>query len=129
MQAIEELLKEFDAATQRAALYYLTRHIKQAAIFNEYQKNIFMEASDSEPSKEVKELTLTLIEVVEKTAGKKANEFSRVEFETWMDNIADIEDTIDDEPEAQQVHKAISELEKFSIPSQKHENGFLNDIY
>lgn len=123
MQNLEEFLLGFETSIKRSALYYLTRYIKQAAIFHEYQKDFFVDAHGSEPSDEIKALTINLIEVVEKNAEKGANDFSEEEFGYWMDAISDIEDRIDKEPTEQQISNALAELDKFSIPVNKEKNG------
>ncbi|WP_423147689.1 hypothetical protein [Rubrolithibacter danxiaensis] len=122
MQNLEEILSGYDAVSKRSALYYLTRYVKQAAVFHEYEKDIFVEAHGSEPSDEIKALTIKLIEAVEKKAGKKAKDFSDEEFGNWMDTISDIEDGIDEEPSQEQIAKALSELDRFSIPTNKEQN-------
>lgn len=123
MHNLEDFLFGFEAFSKRSALYYLTRYIKQAAIFHEYQKDIFVEAHGSEPSEEVKALTINLIEAVEKNAKKSAKDFSEEELNYWMDTISDIEDRIDEEPTEQQISNALAELDRFSIPIDKGKNG------
>jgi hypothetical protein len=116
METIENLLKDYILFEKRSALYYLTRYIKQAKIFKNYEKDIFVDDKNSSPTEKVKALTLRLIDIIEKVANKKAVEFDEKEFFFWMDTIADIEDNLDFEPNETQVQNALKTLDNFETP-------------
>ena len=116
MTTLESLLKGYSIFEQRSALYYLGRYIKQADVFEDYKKDIFVDGIESTPSEEVKSLTYNMIAFIEKNADKKASEFTDGEFHFWMDKIAEVEDNIDIEPSEEQVQKAINELNSFKVP-------------
>jgi hypothetical protein len=116
MEEIFNLLENLTIAEKRSCLYYLGRYIKQADSFENYQKDIFEDDIESEPSEEVKNITLNLILVIENIAGKKASDFSEDEFIFWMNKIAEIEDNIDPQPSDEQIKNAIKNLDGFKIP-------------
>ncbi len=123
MEIIENLLKDYILSEKRSALYYLTRYIKQAKVFKNYEKDIFVDDKNSSPTEKVKALTLNLIDIIEKVADKKAVEFDEKEFFFWMDTIADIEDNLDNEPNETQVQKALKALDNFETPQTFDKNN------
>lgn len=116
MTNIEILLKGHTIFDQRKALYYLGRYIKQATIFENYMKDIFVDSDENPPSENVVSLTNILIADIEKATSKKASKFTDHEFHFWMDKIAEIEDNLDEEPSEDIVQKAMTKLESFDIP-------------
>lgn len=119
METINKLLEDYELSEKRSALYYLTRYIKQAKIFKDYKKDIFVDDKNSIPTEKVKSLTLSLIDIVEQTANKKAIEFDEKEFYFWMDAIAVIEDNLDIEPNETQIQNALKTLGNFETPLKK----------
>ena len=116
MEEILNLLDGFTIAEKRSSLYYLGRYLKQAESFIDYQKDIFEDDEESEPSEEVKNLTINLINVIEKITEKKASEFSDFEYLQWMERIAEIEDNLDPKPNEDQIKTAMKNLEGFDVP-------------
>jgi len=123
MEALNKILETYDRFEKRSALYYLTRYIKQAKIFNDYKKDIFIDGIESNPSEKVQHLTLQMIDIVEDIAKKKAIDFTDKEFLYWMDTIAELEDNIDTEPSEEQIQKALNEIRKFEVPTKTNNNG------
>jgi len=121
MRTLEGLLESYNLFEKRSALYYLGRYIKQADIFENYEKDIFVDGEGSDPDERVKLLTLRLIEHIERTANKKASQFNEDEFYYWMDYIAKIEDSIDYAPNEKTIEKALEELDKFRFPKGKED--------
>lgn len=122
METIKKILEDYNLFEKRSALYYLTRYIKQATVFKNYEKDIFVDDKNSSPSEIVKSITRNLIVVVEKTANKNAIEFDEKEFLFWMDTIADIEDKLDIEPDEIQVQNALKTLSNFETPQKNDKN-------
>lgn len=116
MKQLKEFLEGYEIFEKRSALYYLARYIKQAKMFETYQKDIFEDVPESKPNQKIKSLVMELIKFIESTSKKKASEFTDTEFYFWMDEIAEIEDNIDNEPSKEQIQKALNELNKFEIP-------------
>jgi hypothetical protein len=116
MKELEQLLEGYNAAEKRSSLYYLSRYIKQAEAFENYQKDIFEDDIHSAPNETIRSLTINMINLIEKTALKKASEFNKEEFYYWMDQIAEIENNIDPKPNDEQVKNALDQLSKFDTP-------------
>jgi hypothetical protein len=117
MKKIEDLLIGLVVSEKRSVLYYATRYIKQAETFEKYKKDLFEDALDSQPSEKIKSMTLEMIELIEKLADKKASGFSEQEFYYWMDQIAELEDSLDEELDSERLQKALDELSKFETPN------------
>lgn len=120
MNKIENLLIGFAIPEKRSVLYYVTRYIKQAKIFEKYKKDLFDDSFASQPSEKIKSITLEMIELIEKMAGKKASEFSEKEFYSWMDQIAELEDSLDAEPDSDKLQRALDQLAKFETPKKNN---------
>lgn len=117
MKTMEELLIGLVVSEKRSILYYTTRYIKQAETFEKYKKDLFEDGFESQPSEKIKSMTLEMIALIEKIADKKASDFSEQEFYYWMDQIAELEDSLDEEPNNETLQKALDELSKFETPS------------
>lgn len=122
MEILNNLLNAYERFEKRSALYYLTRYVKQAKIFNKYKKDIFIDGIESNPSEKIQHLTLKMIDIIEEVAKKKAIDFTDKEFNYWMDTIAELEDNIDTEPSEELTQKAINEILNFKIPSKTNNN-------
>jgi len=122
METLKNSLNAYDRFEKRSALYYLTRYIKQAKIFNKYKKDIFIDGLESYPSEKVQNLTLEMIDIIEDVAKKKAIDFTDKEFNYWMDTIAELEDNIDIELSEELTQKALNEILNFKIPSKTNNN-------
>ncbi len=123
MNKIEDLLIELIVSEKRSVLYYVTRYIKQAKVFEEYRKDLFEDGLESQPSEKIKSLTLKMIELIEKTAEKKSSEFSEDEFYYWMDQIAELEDSLDKTLDNDKIQRALDELSKFNFPKGNTSNN------
>ena len=113
MKNIEDLVKGYEITDIRAAFYYLSRYLKQADYFTEYQKDFFEDDYQSAPSDVAKKLTFSLIKFIEDRAGKKVSEFDDEEYIKWMDEIDAVESNLDPEPSnmvKQAADKMIDEL-------------------
>jgi len=122
METLKNSLNAYDRFEKRSALYYLTRYIKQAKIFNKYKKDIFIDGLESYHSEKVQNLTLEMIDIIEDVAKKKAIDFTDKEFNYWMDTIAELEDNIDIELSEELTQKALNEILNFKIPSKTNNN-------
>jgi len=116
MEKLENLIEGFEIADIRAAFYYLSRYLKQADYIHEYEKDFFEDDFQSAPSETAKKLTFSLIEFIEKSAGKKASEFSDEEYFQWMDAINKIESELDPEPSSKTRKSAENIIEELYIP-------------
>ncbi|WP_339880641.1 hypothetical protein [uncultured Algoriphagus sp.] len=116
MKDLKNITEGFPIADIRSSLYYLGRYIKQAETFENYEKDIFEDGINSEPSIEVKELTKSMIEFVEKKADKKASKFNDDEFHFWMSSIAEFEENIDPEISQSKIEDAMRQIELFELP-------------
>lgn len=113
MKNLEDLIKGFEISDVRAAFYYLSRYLKQADYFEEYQKDFFDDDYHSVPSDIAKNLTFSLINFIEEKSGKNAAEFNDKEYIQWMDEINSIESKLDPEPSIDvknSADKVIAEL-------------------
>lgn len=116
MNGIKQIIKKFEIADSRAAFYYLSRYLKQAEYYEKYQKDIFEDDFQSTPSQLVKDITLCLIEFIEKQQNKKAKDFSNGEYIFWMEQIDEIESTLDPNPSSEQIRSAERIIESISSP-------------
>lgn len=95
MKDLYPLLSALPVDEARSALYYLCRYIKQAAIQDEYGKDIFDDDSRSAPSDVVCATTLKMIAFIEGLEGKPASEFDDGLFHFWIDHTFEVEDRLD----------------------------------
>ncbi|ENG4183774.1 hypothetical protein [Providencia huaxiensis] len=105
MKNLESIIQGYDIPEIRSAFYYLSRYLKQANFFSDYQKDFFEDTSQSSPSIKIKQLTTLLIEFIERESGKKPSDFSDDEFFYWMNEINKIEANLDPEP-SKEIKKA-----------------------
>ncbi|NQY20011.1 MAG: hypothetical protein HRT40_01685 [Campylobacteraceae bacterium] len=98
------LIKKYSVADARSAFYYLSRYLKQASTYDEYQKDIFIDDIESAPNELVKNLTLKLINYIEKSQGKKSANFTDDEYIQWMDKINIVESELDPLPSKSQIN-------------------------
>jgi len=116
MIELESIVSGHNISDARAAFYYLSRYLKQADYFEEYEKDFFDDDFQSAPSEEAKKLTFLLIDLVEKISGKKAAEFSDDEYMEWMDAINMVESKLDPEPSREVKESAESTIEELFLP-------------
>lgn len=116
MKNIEDLVKGHEITDIRAAFYYLSRYLKQADYFTEYQKDFFEDDYQSAPSDVAKELTFSLINFIEDRAGKKASEFDDEEYIKWMDEIDAVESNLDPEPSNMVKEAADQMIDELFLP-------------
>lgn len=119
MNILIKLIDGFSIAEKRSSLYYLGRYIKQAEIFVNYEKDIFEDGINSLPSDAVKSLTIKMIVSIEQTSKKKAAEFDDDEYQYWMDQITEVEETLDPIPNEEQVKSAKEQITLFITPNNK----------
>lgn len=113
MKNLEDLIKGFEISDVRIAFYYLSRYLKQADYFEEYQKDFFEDYYLSVPSDTAKNLTFSFINFIEEKSAKKASKFNDKEYIQWMDEINSIESQLDPEPSTDvknSADKVIDEL-------------------
>lgn len=117
MTTLRILVENHELSDARDAFYYLSRYLKQAAFYDDYQKDIFEDGYSSEPTEVVKQLTMAMIELIETQQKKKAGEFSDEEYIYWMDEINDVESSLDPEPTDDIIEAAESAIDDIFFPS------------
>lgn len=122
MTTIYDSIKDYEILEIRSAFYYLSRYLKQADHYNEYQKDLFIDDFYSAPSEKEKDLTLKIIDLIEKEAGRKASDFTEDEYNYWMGIIDDIESNLDPEPSQAVLDSAENVLSKIIDPNLKKLN-------
>ncbi|HFQ5295213.1 hypothetical protein [Vibrio vulnificus] len=122
MNSLKNIVEKHEVSDARNAFYYLSRYLKQAAFYEEYQKDIFEDGYRSEPSEKSKELTLCMIEFIETAQQKKANEFSDTEYLYWMGKISEVESSLDPEPSFEIIEAAESAIDDIFFPSTDSKN-------
>lgn len=116
MKKLEDLVHGHEVIDIRSAFYYLSRYLKQADYFTEYEKDFFEDDYQSAPSDVAKDLTFSLIELIEEIAGKKAPEFDDEEYIKWMDKINAIESNLDPEPSEMVKRSADQVIDELFFP-------------
>ena len=91
MNIIQKHLSDLTPTAARSVCYYLSRHIKQAAIFDDYSKDMFAEGQFSEPDEEVIARTRQLVSEIENIEGVTADKFDDPTYQKWMKNILEYE--------------------------------------
>jgi hypothetical protein len=119
MKDIRSIIAKAPLSDARDSLYYVSRYLKQAPSFSEYEKDIFEDGDNSEPSDEVRELTRTLILFIERTARKNAEDFDDETYMEWVDQITTVEKELDPEPSGEEIIRATEFIEKMLIPTLK----------
>jgi hypothetical protein len=119
MKTINHLLTHVRIADARSALYYLSRYLKQAAIYERHEKDIFDEADQSSPSEEVRALTLSLIAFIEREQGIKAAQFDDDTYDFWSDHVSEVEASLDPEATPSEVERAREFVNAFAMPATK----------
>jgi hypothetical protein len=117
MRKLEDLILGYEISDARAAFYYLSRYLKQADYFDEYEKDFFEDDYQSHPSAEAKKLTFLLIGFLEKSIGKKAAEFSENEYMECMDAIDLVENQLDPEPSGEIRRSAELVIDELTLPN------------
>lgn len=121
MKTINHLLSNISVSDARSALYYLSRYLKQAATYEEYGKDIFEDATRNYPSGEVRALTLSLIEFIEREQGVKAAEFDDDTYLFWSDHVSEVEESLDPEATPSEVERATEFVNSISVPEPKEQ--------
>ncbi|MDI4638905.1 MULTISPECIES: hypothetical protein [Halomonadaceae] len=116
MRNLKDLIKGFEISDVRAAFYYLSRYLKQADYFEEYEKDFFEDDYHSVPSEIAKNLTFSLISFIEEKSEKKALEFNDEEYIQWMDEIDSIESKLDPEPSMDVKNSADQVIDELFFP-------------
>ncbi|MGS0544018.1 hypothetical protein HXW87_07725 [Pseudomonas sp. Y5-11] len=119
MKDIRAIIATASISDARDALYYVSRYLKQAPSFSEYEKDIYEDGDNSQPSDEVRELTRALILFIESVAQKHAEDFDDETYMEWFDQIATIEKELEPEPSEEEIIRATDFIEKMLIPTIK----------
>ena len=94
MSTLRAYLDVVGEESARAALYYVSRYVKQASYFDEYGKDIFEDEARSAPSDETKDLARRMIVALEEREGISASEFTDQQVITILDEITALEDEL-----------------------------------
>lgn len=97
MKNLNDLLTDLSRSEARSALYYLSRFLKQAAFFKQYGKNVFEDTDRSAPSTEVRNVTLAMIDLIERVEGVAASEFNDATYKAWATETRQLERRLDPE--------------------------------
>ncbi len=123
MKTIKPLLSTIEVSDARSALYYLSRYLKQATIFEKYQKDIFEDTERSYPTEFVRKLTISLIDFIEHEQGMKASEFDLDTYSLWSDHVTEIEEGLDPEPTPEELERANTFVNAISMPVTKGQSS------
>ncbi len=115
MKELKNIIENHSMSDARSAFYYLSRYLKQASFYDEYQKDIFEDGVESMPSEVVKNLTLKMIDLIEDSQGKKSANFTDDEYMQWMNKIDAVESQLDPSPTELQLN-AIEDIINELIP-------------
>ena len=85
------LSKERHQTVTGPSLYYAARYIKQADNVGKYEKDIFEDEAKNLPSKEVRDLTLSIVAAFEEREGMEAADFSDATMIRILDEITGLE--------------------------------------
>jgi hypothetical protein len=119
MDSIQPALVGLSSSDARSALYYLSRYLKQAALFAEYGKDIFDDDQRAAPGPAVKQSTLAMIALVEQSEGAPAARFDDDTYFRWADHVEAIEGAIQANPSPEEVARAAQFLESIVLPDHK----------
>ncbi len=117
--AIEQALVGLSPIDARAALYYLSRYLKQAALFEDYAKDIFDDDERAAPTDDVRGRTLQMIEYIEAAEGATAAEFDDDTYIRWTREVQRVESTLEDEPSPEEVARATQFLDAMVLPDKR----------
>ncbi|WP_065260564.1 hypothetical protein [Pseudomonas bananamidigenes] len=119
MNELTSLVLHTPLAEARSAFYYLGRYLKQA-VHDDYQKDIFDDYPHEELAENVenvKALTKKIIEFIEKSQGKPAQNFTDKEYSEWMDKIDAAENGLDPLPSTGQIDQAEKVIKELTVPT------------
>src|SRR5689334_13291377 len=119
MKTINHLLSGTSISDSRSALYYLSRYLKQAKHYEEYQKDIFEDTKRGYPSESVRALTSSLIEFIEQQQGMRAAQFDRDTYLAWADHVSEVESALDPDATPAELERATKFVNAISMPATK----------
>ncbi len=122
MKSIKHLLSDISVSDARSALYYLSRYLKQAAVYEEYQKDIFEDTARSSPAESIRTLTLSLIDFIEREQGMKASEFDDKTYALWSDHVTEVEEGLDPGATPEELERATTFVNAISMPATKDQS-------
>ena len=95
MKTIRDIISEISEVEARAAVYYASRYIKQAALLLESGKDVFSEDRRSAPSESIQAATLAIIAAIETKEKCAAEKFSDEQWKKWIDVLLKIEHSLE----------------------------------
>jgi len=119
MKNLRPYLTDYTNIDIRESLYYLGRFLKQAESFENYSKDIFDDAFQSEPNQRIKDLTRTLINKIEEFEGKLIKDFNDNEVHYWMNHIDEIESNLEEDSSETSINNAINFLRDVDVENIK----------
>lgn len=109
MNTIEKHLSGLSSSKSRAVCYYLSRHLKQAAVLKNYSKDPFVEADSSTPDGEVITKTKELLLAIEEAESMTLDRFDDATYLKWMNVILEFERGLStNSPPSQRVRTFLS---------------------
>ncbi|MDP2313781.1 MAG: hypothetical protein Q8P41_12810 [Pseudomonadota bacterium] len=115
---IRAVVAGFPIAVARAALYYASRYFKQASYFEKYDKDIFEDDGlYSDPSEDVRQLALRVIQCIESAEGRRATELDDETALRLLDDIIEVEQELDPEADEETRARALESMRSMEAPS------------
>nr|WP_315495344.1 hypothetical protein [uncultured Rhodoferax sp.] len=117
MKSIQENVAALSISDARSALYYLSRHLKQASHFKDYRKDVFEDTQRSAPSQAVRQATLEMIKFIEECEGMPASNFDDPTYTKWASFVQKVENSLDPELTESDLARARKFLDEFGLPN------------
>ncbi len=113
---IRKIIHTVNPYEARAALYYVSRFVKQAGLFHKYEKDIFVDGKYSAPSEQVRDLSHQIISDIEVSLSEQISEMSQDKILTILDHIAVVEAELLPEFSEKQLIDAKKVLDSMMLP-------------
>lgn len=113
---LQQELAGLSTSDARASLYYLSRYLKQVALFDGYQKDIFDDDVRAAPSDEVRRCTIVMIASIEAAEGASAAQFDDETYDRWAREVKRIESALEAEPSPEERARAAHFLDSMVLP-------------
>lgn len=94
MNYLRQIIAEYEPSKARAALYYVSRYVKQAEYFDKYKKDIFDDVEESAPTEETWKLSVRMIEAIEEEEDAKVADLPDQRASELLDGLIALEDEL-----------------------------------
>jgi hypothetical protein len=116
MLELAPLIKGHAASDIVSAFYYVARYLKQAAHILEYYKDIFEDEERSAPSKETKDLALSIISEIERSEGTSIVNLKHGRVIALITEITEIEQGLEPQYTLAEIEAGSSALKALEDP-------------